>query len=356
MIGGSRKRGRLVTTNERNSSSLARSRALAKMHQDADDDLPDRYSSKRTRLSLCVALPGAMVTTRRARGDASPGAAIGRAGRFAKRRAEGLEELEAARRAASRPLVVIQGELVKRGASLGWVSGKARHFALLSLAGGAVLLVGRDGDGNIADEAGAMRALEARRAERVDADAVAYLKHDARSSRHDASRSDDDPSSDSDSDAHWTRADSSDDERHPPTSRGGVGERLANPPRRRRRGDPRKIVLEVSRRQFRLRAPTTRAARAWVDALNDVIAEQRARTRARELAVASPGKSPGKRPAPGTGMETGMETGTGTTRRRVDEAPPPRAGFEPASPTFAKATYVSDRPTYMSRGAAFGRR
>ena len=297
-----------------------------------------------------------MVTTRRARGDASPGAAVGRAGRFAKRRAEGLEELEAARRAASRPLVVIQGELVKRGASLGWVSGKARHFALLSLAGGAVLLVGRDGDGNIADEAGAMRALEARRAERVDADAVAYLKHDARSSRHDASRSDDDPSSDSDSDAHWTRADSSDDERHPPTYRGGVGERLADPPRRRRRGDPRKIVLEVSRRQFRLRAPTPRAARAWVDALNDVIAEQRARARARELAVASPGKSPGKRPAPGTGMETGMETGTGTTRRRVDEAPPPRAGFEPASPTFAKATYVSDRPTYMSRGAAFGRR
>lgn len=301
-----------------------------------------------------------MVTTRRGRGDASPGAAVGRAGRFAKRRAEGLEELEAARRAASRPLVVIQGELVKRGASLGWVSGKARHFALLSLAGGAVLLVGRDGDGNIADEAGAMRALEARRAERVDADAVAYLKHDARSARHDASRSDDDPSSDSDSDAHWTRADSSDDERHPPTSRGGVGERLADPPRRRRRGDPRKIVLEVSRRQFRLRAPTARAARAWVDALNDVIAEQRARVSARELAVASPGKSPGKRPAPGTametGMETGLETGTGTTRRRVDEAPPPRAGFEPASPTFAKATYVSDRPTYMSRGAAFGRR
>ena len=196
----------------------------------------------------------------------------------------------------------MQGILLKKGRQMGWAGAKRRHFALVEVgaatwrrgtagyipggdntsAGGVVLLLGGDGDGDLTSEEDAREAMTRRRVERVTGDMFVYLKHGGAGDVDGDDDGDDDddggggggaasPHAASPAAAPTTLRDSHAlHDHHQPG--GGFSASPSSGCRHRRGGDGRKMVLETPGREYRLRAETSGVARAWVAALKESIA------------------------------------------------------------------------------------
>ena len=279
---------------------------------------------------------------------------------------------------------------------MGWVGAKRRHFALIGIHGGFVLLLGVDGDGDLTSEAEAEAAMKHRKLEHVTGDMFVYLKHgggpeegeEEEVANDDGGGAGNNDGNNNNATSHPTsdpRALRDRHQNHPPGSRA---------PRRGNNGDVdgdgdgggRKIVLETSGREYRLRADKSRVARAWVTALKNAIAATASSSGTgtgsdggggRDVASSSPSPSTrisasaesgrgeggggGVRATPDVGRRDGGGGG-GVSRSDLELDSPPVPSWEMDSPasshhspqppspgsSWALATYRFERPAYIN--------
>lgn len=227
---------------------------------------------------------------------------------------------------------------MKKGRQMGWVGAKRRHLALVAIHARFVLLLGRDGDGDITSEAEVEAAMTRRKVEHVNGEMFVYLKHggagglDDEDDEEKNDDEDDEKEGDDgdDVDAGWdypcatsppppatTPTDS-----HALQDRRPVGTEPTSEPEPRRRGGGRKIVLETSGREYRLLAETDEVARAWVAALKASVA----------AAAAGEDDNGVGGGSGGVGPRDGGGAGAGPGARGVASPPPPSPSTVPDVP------------------------
>jgi hypothetical protein len=281
---------------------------------------------------------------------------------------------------------------------MGWVGAKRRHFALIGIRGGVVLLLGRDGDDELTSAAEAETAMTRRGLERVTGDMFVYLKHEGRGGGDEADDPEDEADDDGDEDedegdaspcaaavpappmiTHATL-----EAQRPRGSRSGS--RFGS---LRRRSAGRKLVLETPGREYQLRAETSSMARAWVAAFKDSIASAAINEDGGGVEVGSgvvestPSPSRGRSRSSGGSPDPWVEGGGTSRAADAARSPSPDGGLggglgsvgvsradlvlespvptweldsptsspgRPPSPgsSWARATYRADRPTYIN--------